>query len=162
MSSEFTNYLLKHGISREMGAPDSPQQNSVVERFNQTLSERLRSQLFHGNLPPRLWGEIAMATSYALNLCPSKSLADRCPEHAWKKTALKITKPMVPYHRLRAIGCLAYTIPPGHRNKLQPRSQCTVLVVYEKRSNAYCLWDPSSNWIIVSNDVVFNERIFPL
>lgn len=34
LSTEFTNYLLEHGIAREMGPPDSPQQNSVVERFN--------------------------------------------------------------------------------------------------------------------------------
>lgn len=145
-----------------MGPPESPEQNSVVERFNRTLGERLRTQLLHGNLPPRLWGEVALATSYTLNLCPSKSISGPCPDHSWQKLALRIKSPKVPYRRLRAIGCLAYTIPPGHCSKLQPRSLRTVLVGYEKNSNAYWLWDPNSNRVIVSNDVVFNEKHFPL
>lgn len=36
------------------------------------------------------------------------------------------------------------------------------MIGYEKNSNAYRLWDPVSNKIIVSNDVVFNEDVFPL
>ena len=35
-SSEFSSYLAEHGIAREMGPPESPEQNSVVERFNRT------------------------------------------------------------------------------------------------------------------------------
>lgn len=136
-SSEFWEYLMNNGITREMAPPDSPQQNSVVERFNQTLAERLRSQLFHANIPPKLWGEVALATSYSLNLCPSKSDSSPCPEYSWQKFALRIKHPKVPYQRLRAIGCLGYTIPPGHQTKLQPRSLRTILVGYEKNSNAY-------------------------
>lgn len=119
-SNEFSQYLMDHGITREMGPPESPQQNSVVERFNRTMSERLRSQLFHANLPPKLWGEVALATSYSLNLCPSKSLDNSCPEYNWQSKALRIQTPKVQYSRLRAIGCLAFTIPPGHQDKLQP------------------------------------------
>lgn len=161
-SSEFSQYLLDHGILREMGPPESPQQNSVVERFNRTLGERLRSQLFHGNLPPRLWGEVALATSFSLNLCPSKAINSPCPEFSWQKLALRIKEPKIPYRRLRAIGCLGYTIPPGHHTKLQARLLRTVLVGYEKNSNAYRLWDPKSNKILISNDVVFDENSFPL
>lgn len=162
LSSEFNNYLLEHGIAREMGPPESPQQNSVVERFNRTLSERLRCQLFHGNLPPKLWGEVALATSYSINLCPSKSVSSQCPEYEWQRAAHHSENPTVPYHRLKAIGCLAYTIPPGHHNKLQPRSTRTILVGYEKNSSAYRLWDPSTNRVMVSNDVLFDENTFPL
>lgn len=161
-STEFSQYLLDHGITREMGPPESPQQNSVVERFNRTLAERLRSQLFHANLPPKLWGEVALATSYSLNLCPSKSIDYPCPEYSWQKQALHISNPKIPYDRLRAIGCLAYTIPPGHQHKLQSRSVRTVLVGYEKNSNAFRLWDPKSNRVVISNDVIFNENHFPL
>lgn len=111
-SSEFSDYLLHNGITREMGPPESPEQNCVVERFNHTLGERIQSQLFHGNIPPRLWGEVALATSYSLNLCSCKLVRSSCPEFSWQKLALRIKNPKVPYKRLRAIGCLAYTVPP--------------------------------------------------
>lgn len=95
--TEFSKYLADHGISREMGPPESPEQKSVVERFNRTASERLRSQLIHGNLPVRLWGELMLATSFILNLCPSKSIDFNCPEEAWQTLALKIDSPNIPY-----------------------------------------------------------------
>lgn len=57
---------------------------------------------------------------------------------------------------------MSYTIPPGHQNKLQARSTQTILVGYEKNSNSYRLWDPKSNRVIVSNDVIFDEQRFPL
>lgn len=133
-----------------------------AERFMRTSASRLRSQLIHGNLPVRLWGEVLMATSFSLNLCPSRSIRFNCLEYAWQTLAPKIEKPNLPYKRLRAIGCLAYTIPPGHRKKLASRSIKTILVGYEKNSNTYRLWDPKSNRIMVSNDTVFDESVFPL
>lgn len=153
---------MKNGIIHEMGPPESPQQNLVVDRFMQTLVSRLRSQLIHGNLPVRLWGEITMATSDILNLCPSKSIRYNCPEYAWQHLALNSENPQIPYDRLRVIGCLAYTIPPGPRNKLDHWSVKSVLVGYEKNSNSYRFWDPKSNRIMISNDTVFNEKVFPL
>lgn len=103
-----------------------------------------------------------MATSFILNLCPSKSISFNCPEYAWQRTALGVKQPEIPYKRLKVMGCLAFTIPPGHRNKLSPRSTRSVMVGYEKNSNAYRLWDLKSGRIIVLNDVVFNENNFPL
>ena len=161
-SLEFERFLSEHGIIHEMGPAESPEQNSVVERFMRTLASRLRSILIHGNLPIRFWGEVLMATSFILNLCPSKSVSMSCPEHAWQIDALNVVSPKIRYNRLRILGCLAFTVPPGHRGKLSPRSIKTILIGYEKNSNAYRLWEPKSNRIIVSNDVVFNESTFPL
>ena len=145
-----------------MGPPESPQQNSVVERFNRTLADRLRSMLIHANLPSYLWGEVLMSVCHILNMCTSKAIHERCPELSWQKLALKIQKPAVDYNRLRAVGCLAFNIPPGHKNKLQPRSMRSVMIGYEPKSNAYRLWDPKSRRMMVSNDVVFDEWKFPL
>ena len=91
-SAEFSKYLLEHGIQREMGPPDSPQQNSVVKRFNRTLADKLCSILIHRNLPACLWGEVILSVSHILNLCPSKAIQHSCPEAAWQEMALKLRK----------------------------------------------------------------------
>lgn len=96
-SAPFVNYLNEKGITHEMGTPETPQQNSVVEQFNQTIAERLRTQLIHSNLPLCLWGEVILATSLSTNLFPSKSITAPCPEHAWQSQALGIEKPAPPY-----------------------------------------------------------------
>lgn len=161
-SNEFNQFLSVNGIIREMGPAESPEQNSVVERFMRTIASCLLSQLIHGNLPIKLWGEVIIATSFILNLCPSKSLQYSCPEFAWQHLALGINQPSLPYKRLKVLGCLAYSIPPGHRNKLAPRLVRAIMIGYERNLNAYRLWDPATNRVIVSNDVVFNEEVFPL
>lgn len=103
-----------------------------------------------------------LSVSHILNMCPSKAVQDSCPESLWQKLAMKVKKPTIHYDRLRAIGCLAFNIPPGHKDKLQPRSMRSVMVGYEPNSNVYRLWDPKSKRIMISNDVVFDESKFPL
>ena len=103
-----------------------------------------------------------MSVSDILNLCPSKAIQDSCPESSWQTLVLKISKPVIDYNHLRAIGCLAFHIPPGHKHKLQPRSMRSVMIGYEQNSNGYRLWDPKSKRVLVSNDVVFDESKFPL
>lgn len=131
-STEFEKYLSDHGIIHEMGPAESPEQNSVVERFMRAIASRLRSQLIHGNIPMHLWGEVVISTSFILNLCPSKAISSSCPEEVWQRTALNTKEPVIPYNRLRVLGCLAFTIPPGHQNKLSPRSIKTIMIGYEK------------------------------
>lgn len=80
----------------------------------------------------------------------------------WQSLAMNVDQPKLAYKRLRVIGCLAFSIPPGHQNKLAPQSIKTVMIGYEKNSNACRLWDPVSCRVIVSNYVTFNEDAFPL
>ena len=37
MGKEFDTFLADKGIIREMSAPDTPQQNGLAERMNQTI-----------------------------------------------------------------------------------------------------------------------------
>ena len=118
--------------------------------------------MLHGNLPVKLWGEVMLATSFILNLCPLKSVDFKCPEEAWQTLALKSQDSTLPFSRLRPIGCMAYIIPPGHRDKLKSRSIQAVMIGYEKNSNSYRLWNPKEGRVMISNNVSFDESRFPL
>lgn len=76
--------------------------------------------------------------------------------------ALGVVNPDIPYKRLKIIGILNFSIPPGHQNKLARQSTKSVMIGYEKNSKAYRRWDPASDQIIALNDVVFNEDAFLL
>lgn len=47
-----TYFLLKHGIDDTRTIPHQPQENSIVERLNQTIINSVRSALAHSRLPP--------------------------------------------------------------------------------------------------------------
>jgi hypothetical protein len=61
-------------------------------------------------------------------------------------------------HHLRTFGCISYvkdTTP--HLKKLDDRGRKGIFIGYEKGSKAYCVYDPITNWVIVTRDVVFDE-----
>jgi hypothetical protein len=74
------------------------------------------------------------------------------PEEAWSGE-----KPSV--HHFKVFGCLAFAhIPDSQRTKLDDKSiKCIHLGVSEE-SKAYKLYDPEKKKIIISRDVVFEER----
>ena len=57
----FEQYYRSHEIRLEKIVPKTLQQNSVVERMNRTIYDRIRCMLSHEKLPKSFWGE-AMRT----------------------------------------------------------------------------------------------------
>lgn len=121
-STAFMNYLLSQGFVAERGPDSSPEKNLFMERMNKTLMECTHSQMISASIPNYLWGEVLLATSYIINLCPSKSLQYSCWELALQSLALANPNYKVPTHCLCIIGCAAYTILPRHHHKLSPYS----------------------------------------
>ena len=60
-------YCDKVGIKHEASATYTPQQNSVVERKNQTLITLARTMLDEYNTPKALWAEAINTACYASN-----------------------------------------------------------------------------------------------
>ena len=48
---EFREYLSENGITSQLSAPGTPQQNGVAERRNRTLLESVRSMMSYSYLP---------------------------------------------------------------------------------------------------------------
>ena len=89
---------------------------------------------------------------FILNRAPTKALKGKMPFEAWYGP-----KPSVSF--LRTFGCI------GHVRKTKPvltkledRSQSMVLLGYEEGTKAYRLYDPRGGKVVVSHDVVFDEK----
>lgn len=55
LNEDYTKELMKHGICIQTTVRDTPKQNGITERINQTLEDRVHSIMGAGQLPPKLW-----------------------------------------------------------------------------------------------------------
>ncbi|GJW76447.1 ribonuclease H-like domain, reverse transcriptase, RNA-dependent DNA polymerase [Tanacetum coccineum] len=151
-SNEFTQYCKENGITRQLTAPYSPQQNGVVERRNRTIMSTTRCMMKATNMPQNFWVEAVRHAIYILNSVPTKALEDITPYEA-----IKLRKPNL--ENLRVFGCIAYAKVPSQRlTKLDDRSSRMVYLGNEQGSKAYRLFDPTPQKICVSRDVKFKEN----
>jgi hypothetical protein len=102
-------------------------------------------------VPGRFWGEAVTTAVFVLNRAPTRALEDKMSYEAWygHKTAV---------HFLRTFGCVAHAkVAGGHLRKLDDRSTPMVLIGYEPGTKAYQLYNPATDRMHVSRDVVFEE-----
>jgi transposase InsO family protein len=151
MSQEFMEFCNEHGIRRQLTAVYSPQQNGVSERKNRTIMNMVRSMLSAKNMPKSFWPEAVNWAVYVLNRSPTSANKNMTPEEAWSGI-----KPVV--HHFRVFDCIAHAhVPDCKRSKLDDKSVKCVLLGISKESKAYRLYDPTSQSIVISKDVVFDE-----
>ena len=153
MGKEFDTFLADKGIIRETSAPDTPQQNGLAERMNQTIWSGVRALLHHSGIKNGFWVEALAIAVHVVNRSPCKLLEWRTPYKA-------LTGRVPDISHFHVFGCRAWV----HNNKgkkLDAGSIPMIFIGYKSRSKAYCLWDPKSHRIIISSDVQFNEEEFP-
>ena len=83
MDMNFRDYLIENGITSQLLAPETPQQNGVSERRNRTLLDMVRSMMSYAPLPNSFWGYAVETALYILNVVPSKSVT-MTPFELWK------------------------------------------------------------------------------
>ncbi|MCO5570287.1 hypothetical protein L7F22_024005 [Adiantum nelumboides] len=127
------------------------EQNGVAERKNRSLMEMARCMLKAKSLPHKLWMEAVACAAHVLNRCPTRALKTITPYESWYEG-----KPSVSY--LRIFGCLAYAhIPQQLRGKLDDKAVRCIFVGYSSGSKGYRLYNPATNKIFESRDVIFGE-----
>lgn len=150
-SREFEDFCASVGIRRHLTAPYNPQQNGLVERRNRTVIAMTRSFLKEKNLPPTLWGEAVRHSVYILNRLPIKALLGETPYEAWSGVKPKID-------HIHIFGCLAHVkVPTVRLGKLDDRSEVMVYIGKEPGTKAHRLYNPNTDRLHVSRDVVFEE-----
>ncbi len=112
--------------------------------------EAARSQLHDKKIPLNLRGESVSCAIYVQNRSLS-STRNITPYQAWYGK-----KPDVSH--LRVFGSKAFALVPDvNRQKLDPKAKECVFVGYSEGSKAYRLWNPASQKIVISRNVIFDE-----
>ena len=86
INTDMHNYLAERGIRHETTVAETPQQNGVAERYNQTLLESIRAIKLSAGVPDNLWAELAGTAAYLRNRLPTRANQNRgniSPYEAW-------------------------------------------------------------------------------
>ena len=152
MSKLFDKYLESQGILRETSAPETPQQNGLVERMMQTLKGGARALLHHSGMSQGFWAEAMGVAAHVINRSPRKGLS-------WR-TLYELLYGRVPdISYLQIFGCRAW----AYNEKAtgwDPKMKLMIFIGYETGSKAYRLWDPEKRSIVVSAKVRISEAEF--
>ena len=103
-------------------------------------------------MPAKFSGEAVTTAVFILNRAPTKALKGKMPFEAWHEH-----KPNVSFLRTFGyVGHVKNTKP--HLDKLKDRSTPMVLLGYKEGTKAYRLYDPKRGKVVISIDVVFDEK----
>jgi hypothetical protein len=154
-NSSIHTFFLSHGVQLRMSCPYTSMQNGKAERMICTTNDVMRSLLFKASLPTHYWAESLYATTYLLNLLPTKAISTPTPHFA-----LFGTTPSYVY--LCVFGCACYpntsaTAP----HNLAPRSCRCVFLRYSSDHKGYRCLDLTMNRLLISRHNVFDESSFP-
>ncbi|KAF8409311.1 hypothetical protein HHK36_005385 [Tetracentron sinense] len=91
-------------------------------------------------------------TSVENSGCPTKSVKNKTPQEAWSGYKSSVS-------HLKIFGCIAYAqVPEAKRKKLDDRGEKCIFIGYSEESKAYKLYNPLTNKVVVSRDVIFSEE----
>ena len=111
--------------------------------------EMARCLLHEKGLPKKFWAEATHTSVFLLNRLPTKVIKKITPFEVWNESKPKLLN-------LKTFGCLCFSyIPQVKRDKLDKKSDTGIFIGYT--SNAYRIYQPQSNKIIISRDVHFLE-----
>jgi hypothetical protein len=115
----------------------------------------LCSLLFQSSIPARYWVEGLHTATYLLNCLPTKAISTTSPYFALHGVAPS-------YEHLRVFGCACYpNLSAKTAHKLAPRSTRCIFLGYSADHKGYRCLDHTTNNIVVSRHVVFDEVDFP-
>ncbi|KAK1423937.1 hypothetical protein QVD17_19248 [Tagetes erecta] len=151
-NDDFNKFCRKHGISRHLTVPGTPQQNGLVERMNRTICNKLRCMLFDSGLPKKFWAEAANTAVYLINRSPSTALDMKTPMEVWSGHKAN-------YNDLKVFGSLVY----AHvsQGKLEPRAVKCIFLGYPEGVKGVRLWklEGGGKRLMVSRNVKFREDV---
>ncbi|GKA91695.1 retrovirus-related pol polyprotein from transposon TNT 1-94, partial [Tanacetum coccineum] len=131
--------------------PETPQQNGVAERMNQTLNERANPMRLHVRLPKMFWEYSVTTAAYLINRGPSVPLGFQITEEEWQGKEVSLA-------HLKVFGCDSYVkVKDVTRDKLNAKSMKCTFIGYNSYEMGYRFWDSKGQKVVRSRDVTFNK-----
>jgi transposase InsO family protein len=152
-SKAFEAKLRNHGVIHTTTAPDTPEQNGIAERLNQTLANSAVAMLIDSKLPKKYWDEAMLTAAYVAARSPTAGLRGETPYQSLFRRHVDTTF-------MRPFGCLAYAlIDKGKRDgKLSRKGRKCIMIGYQPGKKAYRLLEMGTRKVFSCRHVVFNER----
>lgn len=154
-SKAFEAQLRKEGVLHETMAADTPEQNGMAERVNQTLVNQTVAMLIESGLPKSFWADAMQTAAYVMCRSPAKGLKGRTPYQTLFGEQRKIDTSF--FH---PFGCPAYALIPKdqRKGKFAPKGRKCIFLGYEYGKHAYKLMDVTTRKVFSSRHVQFNEN----
>jgi hypothetical protein len=90
-------------------------------------------------------------TCYLVNRSPSSVLDDKTPKEVWTGKEPSLT-------HLKVFDCDAYVhVPKENSSKMDKKAEKCIFIGYKDGLKGYKLWNPKTNKVVYSRDVVFRE-----
>lgn len=152
-SNNFEIFLKNCGIIHQTTNPYTPQQNGLSERMNRTIVERARCLLYDAKAHKKLWAEAVNTAVYIRNRCIAAGLENKTPYEMWHGR-----KPNLGH--MKIFGSTAMVqIPNVKRNKFDKKAEKMILVGYGQNTKGYRLYNPLTNAVVTSRDVMVLEGL---
>jgi hypothetical protein len=171
-TKKIKEWFESHHITIEPSAPRTQAQNGGAERSGGVVKAKARAMRERAHLPEQLWPHIIGAAVYLLNRTPTRIHKWISPlecfhtELARLRGTPRIRRKPNQAH-LKVYGCKAFAMTKQAQlnekrlERFKPKAWIGYLVGYQS-SNIYKVWNPLTNQVVMTRDVIFNEeQTFP-
>ncbi|KAK1359193.1 hypothetical protein POM88_043667 [Heracleum sosnowskyi] len=150
-NSKMEEFCKYKGIIQQFSAPDTPQQNGVVERKNRTLIEPGRTMLEEAKLPTYFWAEAVNTACYTQNL----TLINRHGVTPYQ--SLKEKKPSLKHLHVFGCKCFVLRTHPEQLGKFETKADEGIFIGYPA-SRAFRVFNLRTRTVMESIHVSFDDK----
>nr|GEZ06162.1 hypothetical protein [Tanacetum cinerariifolium] len=141
----------EEGIEHQTSTARTPEQNSVIKRWNRTLVEVARIMLSALKLPLFFWAEAIATACYTQNGSIFIPTHDKMAYHI-----INDIKPLIKH--LHILGCICYLTRDGENlDKMKEKGDPCILVGYITQSKGYRVYNKRTRLIIECIYIHFDE-----
>jgi len=147
-------FCKQNGIIKSFSPPHNPQNNGIVERFNQIIINCIKTILFKANLYIKFWDFALFYVNILYNITPHTSIQNNIPNELFYYKRINLSK-------IKVFSCIAYhNILQDKVSKLNENSDKGVFLGIDTFSNSYIIINYLTYKIVSTREETFFEDKF--